>query len=82
MWSLVKPPASPVITEKPLQGLIAGVVVTGDKFIAGFSNTGEQLIASLIDSGVNIHPRISPQIFEKVRNSPNGILKSLGDTDS
>ncbi len=68
---------TPVITEKTLQGLIAGVVDTGDKFIAGFSNT-EQLIASLIDTGVNIHPRISPQIFEKVRNSPNGILKPGG----
>ncbi len=56
MGSLVKPPASPAITEKPLQGLIAGVVDTGDKFIAGFNNTGEQLIASLIDTGVNIHP--------------------------
>jgi hypothetical protein len=39
MGSLVKPPASPVITEKPLQGLIAGVVDNGDKFIAGFSST-------------------------------------------
>ncbi len=26
--------------------------------------------------------RISPRIFEKIRNNPNGILKGLGVTDS
>jgi hypothetical protein len=26
--------------------------------------------------------RISPQIFEKIRNGPNGIIRGLGETDS
>jgi hypothetical protein len=26
--------------------------------------------------------RISPRIFEKIRNGPNGILGGLGETDS
>ena len=31
---------------------------------------------------INIHSRISPRIFEKIQNGPNGILGGLGDTDS
>ena len=31
---------------------------------------------------VNLEPRISPRIFEKIRNGPNGILRGLGETDS
>jgi hypothetical protein len=50
------------------------VVDTGDKFFAGVVDTDEQFI--------NIHSRISPQIFEKIQNGPNGILGGLGDTDS
>jgi hypothetical protein len=30
----------------------------------------------------NLELRISPRIFEKIRNDPNGILRSLGETDS
>jgi hypothetical protein len=30
----------------------------------------------------NLKLRISPQIFEKIRNDPNGILGGLGETDS
>jgi hypothetical protein len=30
---------------------------------------------------INIHSRISPRIFEKIRNGPNGILRGPGDTD-
>ncbi len=30
----------------------------------------------------NIEFRISPQIFEKIRNDPNGILRGLGETDN
>jgi hypothetical protein len=26
--------------------------------------------------------RISPRIFEKIRNGPNGLIRSLGETDS
>jgi hypothetical protein len=31
---------------------------------------------------INIHSRIPPQIFEKIRNSLNGILRGLGDLKS
>jgi hypothetical protein len=30
----------------------------------------------------NLELRISPRIFEKIRSSPNGIIRSLGETDS
>jgi hypothetical protein len=30
----------------------------------------------------NFELRISPRIFEKIRNGPNGILMGLGETDS
>ncbi len=31
---------------------------------------------------VNLMQQISPWIFEKIRNGPNGILRGLGETDS
>jgi hypothetical protein len=31
---------------------------------------------------VHLYLRISPQIFEKIRNGPNKILWGLGETDS
>ncbi len=31
---------------------------------------------------VNLELRISPQIFEKILNGPNGIRRGLGETDS
>ncbi len=31
---------------------------------------------------VHLEPRISPRIFEKIRNGYNGILACLGETDS
>jgi hypothetical protein len=36
------------------------------------------------DTGAVVHLelRISPRIFEKIRNGPNGILRGLGETDS
>ncbi len=42
---------------------------TGDKFFVGVVDTAE-------------HSRISPRIFEKIQNGPNGILGGLGDTVS
>jgi len=32
--------------------------------------------------GVHLELRISPRIFEKIRNGPIGILRGLGETDS
>jgi hypothetical protein len=29
----------------------------------------------------NLELQISPRIFEKIRNDPNGILRGLGETD-
>jgi hypothetical protein len=31
---------------------------------------------------VHLEPRISPRIFEKIRNGRTGILRCLGETDS
>jgi hypothetical protein len=31
---------------------------------------------------VHLEPRISPRIFEKIRNGRNGTLRRLGETDS
>jgi hypothetical protein len=31
---------------------------------------------------VHLELQISPQIFKKIRNGPNGILRGLGETDS
>jgi hypothetical protein len=31
---------------------------------------------------VHVELQISPQIFEKILNGPNGILRGLGETDS
>ncbi len=65
-----------------LAGLIfASVIDTAKKFIGGVVDTAEQLFAGVVYTGNNINSRISPRIFEKIQNSPNGILMGLGDTD-
>jgi hypothetical protein len=87
--NLLRVSTTPAITENPWQGLIAGVVDTGDKFIArvvdtgekliaSVVDTGEKLIASVVDTGKNVHSRISPRIFEKIRNGPKEILMGRG----
>jgi hypothetical protein len=40
-----------------------------------------QLIPVSLTPVINIHSRLSPRIFEKIRNGPNGILRGPGDTD-
>jgi hypothetical protein len=57
--------------------VIACVVDTGEQFIAGDNDTGDNFIAGDND----IHSRISPRIFEKIRNGPNRTLRGPGDTD-
>jgi hypothetical protein len=54
-----------------------GVVDTGGNFAAGDVDTGGK-----IATGINLELRISPRIFEKIRNGPNGILRGFGETDS
>ncbi len=55
---------------------------TAIHFFAGVVDTAEQFIAVFIDTGnkLFIHLQISPQIFDKIKNGPNGILGGLGDT--
>ncbi len=65
----------------------AGVVDTGGKFAPGSLIPAAILPpvsftpVSLIPV-VNLELRISPRIFEKIRNGPNGMLRGLGETDS
>ncbi len=71
----------------------AGVVDTGGKFAAGVADTGGNLplvsltpVANLpplsLTPVVNLDLRISPRIFEKIRNDPNVIFRGLGEGDS
>ena len=56
----------------------------GTKFAAGVVDTGGKFAAGVVDTGGNLHLdlRISPRIFEKIRNGPTGILWGWGETDS
>jgi len=71
----------------------AGVVDTGGKFAGGVVDTGGNLPPVLLTPVANLPPvsltpvvhldlRISPRIFEKILNGPNGILWGWGETDS
>jgi hypothetical protein len=53
--------------------IFASVVDTGGKFATGVNDTGEP---------ANLELRISPRIFEKIRNGPNGTIRGLGETGS
>jgi hypothetical protein len=50
------------------------------------STTQAKLVANLppvsLIPVVHLYLRISPRIFEKIRNGPNGILWGCGETDS
>jgi hypothetical protein len=69
-----------------------GINDTGGKFFTGINDTGWWLPVSLTPVAnlppvslipvVHLELRISPQIFEKIRNGPNGVLRGLGETDS
>jgi hypothetical protein len=70
------------------------VVDTGGKFAASVVDTGGNLPpVSLTPPVANLPPmlltlvvhldlRISPRIFEKIRNDPNVIIRALGEVDS
>jgi hypothetical protein len=76
----------------------AGVIDTGGKFSAGVVETGGKFAAGVVDTGGNLPPvsltpvsstpvvhldlRISPRIFEKIRNDPNVIIRGSGEDDS
>ncbi len=86
------PPAS----LTPAGKFAAGIVDTGGKFATGVNNTrgtGGKFAAGVVDTGgnlprvlltpvVHIDLRISPRIFEKIRNDPNVIIRGLGQGDS
>jgi hypothetical protein len=70
-----------------------GVKNTGGKFVAGVVNTGGNSQAASLSPVPNLPPvllipvvhldsRISPRIFEKIRNGLNGKLWGWGETDS
>ncbi len=44
----------------------------------------EKFAAGVVDTGGNLHLdlRISPRIYEKIRNDPNVIIRGLGEGDS
>ncbi len=71
----------------------AGVADTGGKFAAVVIDTGGNFAASVVDTSGILPPvslipvvyldlRISPRIFGKNRNGPNGILWGWEETDS
>ncbi len=60
----------------------AGVVDTGGKFAAGVVDTGGNLPPVSLTPVANLDLRISPGIFEKIRNDPKVIIRGLGEGDS
>ncbi len=75
------PPVSTAQGEL-VEKFAAGVVDTGGKFAAGVVDTGGNLPMMSLTPVVHLDLRISPRIFEKIRNGPNGILWGWGETDS
>ncbi len=59
----------------------AGVVDTGSKFSAGVVDTGGNLSPVSLTPVLHLDLRISPLIFEKIRNDPNVIIRCLGEGD-
>jgi hypothetical protein len=69
----------------------AGIVDTGGKFATGINNisgTDGKMPLVLLIPVANLTPvvhldlRISPWIFETIRNDPNVIFRGLGEDDS
>ena len=75
------PPVSTTL-GKLVAKFAAGVVDTGGKLATGVVDTGGNFAPVSLIPVVNLELRISPRIFEKIRNGPNGILRGLGETDS
>ncbi len=75
------PPVSTTQGEL-LAKFAAGVVDTGGKFASGIVDTGGNLPPVSLTPVVHLDLRISPRIFEKIRNDPNVIIRGLGEGDS
>jgi hypothetical protein len=52
------------------------------KFAAGVVDTGSNLPPVSLTPVVHLDLRISPRIFEKIRNDPNVMIRGLGEGDS
>jgi hypothetical protein len=61
---------------------VASVVDSGGKFAAGVIDTGGNLPPVSLTPVVHLDLRISPRIFEKIRNDLNVIIRGLGEGDS
>jgi hypothetical protein len=77
-------------TQGELVAKFAAGVDTGGIFAAGVVDTGgnlppvsltpvENLAPVSLTPVVNLDLRISPRIFEKIRNDPNVIIRALGE---
>ncbi len=80
------PPVS-TAQEELVAKFAACVVDTSGKFATGVVDTGGNLppvlIPGLFATGVvHLDLRISPRIFEKIRNNPTFIFRGLGEGDS
>ncbi len=86
------PPVSTTLA-KLVEKFATGVVDTGGKFAAGVVDTGSNFAAGVLTPVANLLPvslipvvhldlRLSPRIFEKIRNGPNAILWGWGESDS
>jgi hypothetical protein len=60
----------------------AGVVDTGGKFATGVVDTGGNLPPVSLTPAVHLDLRISPRIFEKIRNDPTFNFWALGEGNS
>ncbi len=69
-------------TQAELEAKFAAGVVAGGKFAAGVVDTGGNLPTVSLTPVVNLDLRISPRIFEKIRNDRNLIFRGLGEGDS
>jgi hypothetical protein len=75
------PPVS-TTQEEMVAKFAASVVDTGGKFAAGVIDTGGNLPPVSLTPVVHLELRISPRIFEKIRNDPKVNIRGLGEGDS
>ncbi len=64
-------------SPKPLK-IILGAFWISSKFAEIFASQGAYVSTTPV---VHLELRISPRIFNKIRNGPNGIVRGLGETD-
>ena len=70
---------TPVVNLPPVSTTQGELVA---KFAAGVVYTGGNLPPVSLTPVVHLDLRISPRIFEKIRNDPNVIIRGLGEGDS